>query len=212
MNTLTRASRTLAAAALLLLPLTASAQESRYWSVQAGVNDWSRWPATLTVGGRHIDAELDLKHGPQFGLAWGKQHARARYELEYQHGRFAIERASAAGMSSAIDARGSYDVLTANALRAFPLTEDWSLVAGLGIGGGRARLPKIELASRCTCMAAISASGFVWQAKTATEVRISPTTLAFLQVGWLNVPASGASANGHAHRGLAVGLGLRGLY
>ena len=212
MNTLTRASRPLAAA-LLLLPLAVSAQESRYWSVQAGIDKLSRWPATVGIGGPTVDAELALKRGPQFGLAWGKQNERARYELEVQHGRFAIEHASVAGIGNAVDAKGSYDVLTANALRQFPLTPSWSLYAGLGIGAGRAKLPHITLASGCKCMAGASKSGFAWQAKTGAEVRLSESRLAFLQLGWLSVPGPEASTMRYPRRGFAVlGLGLRGQY
>lgn len=212
MNTLNRATRTLAAA-LLLLPLAASAQESRYWSVQAGLNNLSRWPATVDFGGPTVDAELELKRGLQFGLAWGTQYDRARYELEFQHGRFAIERASVAGIGNAVDASGSYDVLTANALRQLPLSDAWSLYAGLGIGAGRAKLPHINLASACTCTAAASKSGLAWQARTGTELRVGEKNLAFLQLGWLSVPGPEASTIRYSRRGFAVlGLGLRGQY
>lgn len=212
MNILNRASRPLAAA-LLLLPLAVSAQESRYWSAQAGIDKLSRWPATVGFGGPTVDAELELKRGPQVGLAWGKQYDRARYELEYQHGRFGIEHASVAGIGNAVDANGSYDVLTANALRQFPLSPTWSLYAGLGIGAGRAKLPHITLASGCKCMAGASRSGLAWQAKTGAGVRVSASKLAFLQLGWLSVPGPEAPTIRYPRRGFAVlGLGLRGQY
>ncbi len=204
MNTSIRASRLLAAA-LLCLPLAVSAGESRYWSAQAGLNNLSRWPAS--------DAELGLKRGPQFGIAWGKQHKRARYELEYQHGRINVEHASVGGIGGAVDSKGSYNVLTANALRQLPLNHAWSLYGGVGVGVGRTKLPHIGLPSACTCMAAAGKSGFAWQAKAGTELRVSNSGQAFLQLGWLSVPGPEASSIDYPRRGFAVvGLGFRSHY
>ena len=208
------------AAALLCLPQAAHAtdlagpgHDSHYWSVQAGVNTLSRWPARVSHGGPAMDAELRMKNGAQFGLAVGRQRQQARYELEYQRGRIRINEATIGPVTDAVDASGHYDVLTANALHHAPINPSWSVYAGLGVGVARVNLPKISLDNGCQCLGAASKTGFAWQARGGTEWRLDPSSGLFAQLGWLSVPGPSASAPSvvsYPRKGFGVvGLGFR---
>lgn len=209
-------------ATLLSLPFGAmaqaagDAQESRYWSAQAGMNSLSHWPAEVDFGGPKAQASLGLERGAQFGAAWGKQYDKARYELEYQHGRLKIDSVTIAGLTEQVSASGHYDVLIANALRHVAINPDWSAYAGLGIGIGRVSLPGIGLASGCKCFSEASKSGFTYQARIGTEHRLSETGFGFAQLGWIKLPGTSSGAMPsvtYPKRGVAtLGFGYRGLY
>lgn len=210
------------AAALLALPLSALAQsadatqESRYWSVQAGMNSLSHWPAMVDFGGPQADASLGLERGAQFGAAWGKQYDKARYELEYQHGRFDIDSVTISSRTEQVSASGKYDVLTANALRSVAINPDWSVYAGLGIGIGRVSLPGIRLASGCKCISEASKSRFTYLVRTGAEYRLSNTGFGFVQLSWMKLPGSSSGAMPsvtYPKRGVGtLGFGYRGQY
>lgn len=203
-------------AALLCLPLAAQAEDTRYWSVQGGMNNLSDWPGTVNFGGPSADASLQLDRGVQFGAAIGKQYDKARYELEYQHGQFDISAVRVAAVTQPADASGKYDALTANAYRALPLNDAFSLYAGLGLGYGRINLPKVGGTSGCQCLNKASKGGAAYQARLGMEYRTSGSGLAFVQAGWLSLPGAqsdGAAYVSYPRRGFAtVGIGYRGLF
>jgi opacity protein-like surface antigen len=189
------------------------AGSQRYWSVQGGVNNLSRWPATVNFGGPSVPASLELDRGAQFGAALGRQNGNARYELEYQHGRFGISAVQIGATSGSADANGHYDVLTVNALRRLPLSAQSALYAGLGVGVGKLSLPDVAVASGCHCVAAASKTGFTWLARLGAETAVGAAGRGFVQLSWLNVPGAqsgGASYVSYPRRGFAVlGVGLR---
>ena len=205
----------------LSLPLAAHADTAdlpeaaaqRYWSVQGGVNRLTEWPATVNFGGPTVDAALGLEKGAQFGVALGHRKGKARYELEYQHGRFDVNRVTIGAASSAADATGHYDVLTVNALRQLPVNEQLALYAGLGIGVGKLALPQVTVASGCRCIAAAENTGFAWQARVGAEHRIGAEGHGFVQASWLSLhgaSSGGASFVTYPRRGFAVlGVGFR---
>ncbi len=204
------------AAAVLAVPLTARAAPTHYWSVQGGENRLSHWPVRVNFGGPAADGDLRLTRGAELGLAWGVQEDDARYELEYQHGRFRVTDAFIGGISNPSNANGHYDALTANALRRLALVDALSLYGGVGIGVGHIAFPHIALASGCQCLGAAAGTGFAWQARTGIEYKLSPSGAAFVQASWLNL--AGASSHGAAsvsypRRGFGVfGVGYRGQY
>ncbi|MBC7453000.1 MAG: outer membrane beta-barrel protein [Massilia sp.] len=203
-------------AALLCLPVAAQAQESRYWSVQGGMNNVSDWPGRVNFGGPSVDASLQIDRGVQFGAAIGKQYHSARYELEYQHGQFDITGARVAAVAQAADASGKYDVLTANAYRVLPLNAAWSAYAGLGIGYGRVNLPQLGGAAGCQCLGKASKGSVAYQARLGMEYRVSDAGQAFVQAGWLSLPGAqsdGAAYVAYPRRGFAtLGIGYRAAF
>jgi opacity protein-like surface antigen len=207
---------TVAFASLCCVATMAQAQESRYWSVQGGLNNVSDWPAKVNFGGPTVDAGLKIDGGAQFGAAIGKQYDQARYELEYQHGMFDIDSITVAGIVQNTNASGKYDVLTANASRTLPINAATALYAGVGIGYGRVNLPRLAVAGGCKCIEKASKGSLAYQARLGVEYRVNERGLAFLQLGWLSLP--GARSDGNAYvsyprKGFATrGVGYRGHF
>jgi len=225
----TRAARTLAGAAVLLsFPLAALADPAaqgnpqahtadiRYFAAHVGMNKLANWPGEVNFGGPVVAANLELSPGANIGLIWGKQRERARYEIEYQHGNIDIDRVTLGTRAAAVDASGSYDVLTANALHQRSYSQNGTVYAGLGVGIGRVKLPTIDIVPNCNCLSANDKTGFVWQVRTGIEHRITASGLVFGQIGYLKVPGpksedtAGAS---YRNRGFAVlSVGYRHQY
>lgn len=203
-------------ATLLCLPLASQAQESRYWSVQGGMNKLSDWPATVNFGGPSVDASLQIDRGLQFGAVIGKQYDKARYDLEYQYGQFDITGATVGAVSQAADASGKYHVLTANAYRSVPLNDTVALFGGLGVGYGRVTLPTLGGAGGCQCLNEASKGSLAYQARLGLDLRMSESGVAFVQAGWLRLPGArseGAAYVSYPNRGFATfGIGYRGLF
>jgi opacity protein-like surface antigen len=179
----------------------------RYLSAHVGLNNLSDWPARVSFGGPEVEARLQLKRGANLGLAFGRQAGPGRHELEYQHGRFDIERASIGRVTEAVDASGSYDVLTANALRELYVHPAVTVYGGIGAGLARVKLPQISLSNGCRCLAEADRTGFAWQARVGAERRVTASGLVFGQLGYLSLPgprAQGQSAIRYRSRATGV--------
>ncbi|MFP5391548.1 MAG: outer membrane protein [Gammaproteobacteria bacterium] len=184
-----------------------------YWSVQAGLNRLSHWPATVSSHGASVDADLGLGRGAQAGLAWGRQFHHARYEVEFQHGRIDIERARLGSVSQNVSASGHYDALTANALHQAAVSPALSLYAGAGVGVARTRLPHISLPSGCACVPAADKRGLAWQLKGGAELRISAHGNVFVQAGRLSLPGPASATITYPRRAFTVvGIGYRHVF
>lgn len=197
------------AAILISLQVAAApqGQAQRYVSAHVGVNNLSSWPARVDFGGPQVDARLELKRGAHLGLALGRQSGPGRYELEYQHGRFDIERATVAAVSQAADASGDYDVLTVNALRDLYVRPGVTVFGGIGAGVARVQLPHIALANGCRCLAEADKTGFAWQARIGAERRAGQAGFVFGQLGYLRLPgpkSEGASSISYRSKGVGV--------
>jgi opacity protein-like surface antigen len=186
----------LAAAALLALQAQAaeSGQDPRsepvnYWGIHGGVNTLDELRARVDFGaGPPFEGRADLDRGLHGGLMAGRQTEHARYELEYEFGRFKVEHLSLGPVSQAADAHGDYQALFANAYRTEQLAEAIDAFAGAGIGWGRMKLPRLGLGDTCNCFGPASKSGFAWQLRAGLNYRISDKAAVALQYTWLNLP------------------------
>jgi opacity protein-like surface antigen len=184
---------TLAAAALLTLSAQAAETNTdpvRYWGVHGGVNTLDQMHARVDFGaGTPFDGQADLARGLHGGLMAGRQTEHARYELEYEFGRFKVEHLTLGPVSQPADAHGSYQALFANAYRTEELADAIDAFAGAGIGWGRMKLPRLGLGETCACFGPASKSGFAWQLRAGLAYRVSSKAAVSLQYSWLNLPA-----------------------
>ncbi len=177
------------AAAALLCAQAGAADAVGYWGVHAGVNTPKSLDARVDYGsGKPVTARLDLDRGPHGGLMFGRQSAHARYELEYEAGRFKTERLTIGPRSAAVDAQGRYRALFANAYRLEQLSESIDGFAGAGIGWGRATMPRVGLGDGCSCFGPASKSGFAWQLRAGLGYRVFAGSSVSLQTTWLALP------------------------
>lgn len=183
----------LAAAALLALQARAAepaAEAHDYWGIHGGMNTLDQLRADIDFGaGTPFDGQADLKRGAHGGLMAGRQTTHARYELEYEFGRFKVERLTLGSVSQPADAHGDYQALFANAYRTERLSEAVDAYAGAGIGWGRMKLPRLGLGATCACFGPASKSGFAWQLRAGLAYRVSNEAAVSLQYSWLNLPA-----------------------
>jgi opacity protein-like surface antigen len=201
-------------AALVAAPLAAlSAQPGLYVGGHVGANNLKDWPASVDFGaGVSAPGSLTLDSGAHFGVFGGRQTENARFELEYQHGRFDLKGLELGGLTQAATGRGHYDALTANAYRTFALADRWTAFAGLGIGWGKVSLPGASFGP-CNCFPASSKSGLTYQARVGAEYELAPSHLVFAQASWLRLPRSssgGSPGVSYARQGVAsLGVGYR---
>ncbi len=188
-----------------------------YWAVQGGPNQLRAWPGTINFGGPSADASLTLKSGATVGAVLGRQIGKARYDIEYQHGRLDISAVRIAALSEQVDATLKYDTLTVNAWRQLRVGERWLAYAGVGAGYGRVNLPAITLtSSSCKCFTKIDKGGAVVQLRLGTEYELSEDGLAYLQIGLARLPgavAKSVPSISYPHRQVAtLALGYRGFF
>ena len=148
------------AAALLALQANAAsaADPVRYWGAHAGVNTLKDW-----------DAQVDFGFGTP------------RTALE-------VERLTLAPLSQAVNGKGRYHALFANAYRTDRLSERVDSFVGGGIGWGRVKLPLLGLGTNCDCFGPASKSGFAWQLRAGLGYRVSEQASMTLQYTWLSLP------------------------
>ncbi len=204
-------------AALMAVPLAAlSAQPGMYAGGHLGANNLSGWPATVDFGaGVTTPGSVSLDSGAHFGAMVGHQTENARFELEYQHGRFDLTGLELGGLTAAASGRGHYDALTANAYRTFALADRWTGFAGLGIGWGRTKMPGASFGA-CNCFPAASKSGLAYQARIGAEFELAPTHLIYGQLNWLSLPRlSGGGTPGvsYSRKGVSsISVGYRKMF
>ncbi|QGZ40444.1 opacity protein-like surface antigen [Pseudoduganella flava] len=169
----------------------AGAEPTRYWGVHAGANTLKDWDARVDFGaGTPFDGRADLKRGVHGGVQVGHADGHGRYELEYERGSLRFERLTLGPISEAVDGRGHYDAVFANAYRTDSFGNGFGTFAGGGIGWGRVKLPQLGLASTdCPCFGPASKSGFAWQLRAGVEYRPAPQYAFSLQYTWLGLPA-----------------------
>jgi len=178
-----------AAAAALFAMGAGAAEPVRYWGVHAGVNTLKSWDAQVDFGfGAPIGGRADLDRGVHGGLMVGRQSEHARYELEYETGRIKVARLTLDPLSEAVNGKGRYHALFANAYRTDRLSERIDAFVGGGIGWGRVKLPQLGLGNSCNCFGPASKSGFAWQLRAGLGYRVSDQASVTLQYTWLALP------------------------
>jgi opacity protein-like surface antigen len=209
--------RYLTLAAILLAPLAAGAAQPQFYvGVHAGANNLSSWPAEVDFGaGVRTAGRASLDSGGHFGLMLGRQTENARFELEYQRGRFDLTAVELGGLSGGASGKGHYDALTVNAYRTAALAQRWTGYAGAGIGWGKATLPANSLAG-CDCFPAASKGGLAWQLRAGAEYELRQGHGLFAQLTWLSLPRSAGGSGPSVEwrrRGVAsVNLGYRAAF
>lgn len=186
----------LAAAALLALQVQAAEPGTRpndepvnYWGIHGGVNTLTELRARVDFGaGMPFDGRADIDRGLHGGLMLGRRTEHARYELEYEYGRFKVEHLTLGPVSQAADAHGDYQAVFANAYRTERLSDAFGVFAGAGIGWGRMKLPRLGLGETCDCFGPASKSGFAWQLRAGLDYRVSSKAALALQTTWLKLP------------------------
>lgn len=160
-----------------------------YWGVHAGLNTLKAWDARVDFGfGTPRSGRADLDRGAHGGLVFGRQSEHLRYELEYETGRIEVERLTLDPLSQAVDGKGRYHALFANAYRTDRLSERIDAFAGAGIGWGRVALPLLGLGTNCDCFGPAENSGFAWQLRAGLGYRVSALSNVSLQYTWLSLP------------------------
>ncbi|WP_209587416.1 outer membrane beta-barrel protein [Massilia sp. BHUDP2] len=166
-----------------------SADPVRYWGAHAGVNTLKDWDAQVDFGfGTPRSGHADLDRGVHGGLMVGRQSEHLRYELEYETGRIEVERLTLDPLSQAVNGKGRYHALFANAYRTDRLSERIDSFVGGGIGWGRVKLPQLGLGANCNCFGPASKSGFAWQLRAGLGYRVSDQASVSLQYTWLSLP------------------------
>ncbi len=182
------------------LPAAAQARDSdderrvNYWAVQGGVNRLASWPGVVNFGGPSADASLTLDRGATFGVVLGRQYGKARYDLEYQHGRMDITGVRIAALAEKVDSSLRYDTLTINATRQLRLSQNWLVYGGIGAGYGRVNLPTIGLASGCKCITTASRGSGVVQLRAGLDYQLNPDGLLYLQLGMARLPGAASKS------------------
>jgi opacity protein-like surface antigen len=191
MNTL----KQLGLAAVALLALQADAAEPltskpiSYWGIHGGVNTLDQMRTRVDFGaGTPFDGQADLERGLHGGVMVGRKYEHARYELEYEAGRFKVQHLTLGPVSGPADAHGSYQALFANAYRTDRLSESIDSFVGAGAGWGRIKLPQLGLGETCDCFGPASKSGFAWQLRAGLGYRLSDAASLSLQYTWLSLP------------------------
>lgn len=177
------------AVAALLASQAMAAEPVRYWGVHAGVNTLKSWDAGIDFGtGTPFSGQMELDRALHGGLAVGRQSEHLRYELEYEAGRIEVTRLTLAPLSAAVDGKGRYQAVFANALRTDRLSESLDSFIGGGIGWGKVKLPLLGLGDTCKCFGPAEKSGFAWQLRAGLGYRLAAADSISLQYTWLNLP------------------------
>jgi len=185
-----RAARTVSAIGLSAAATMAmAAQPGNYAGIHGGRNDVGDWSANVSLGaGLSLPGSVGAERGAHWGVFGGRQTENARFELEYQRGDFDIRSISAGPLRQAVRTDGDYQALTANAYRTYDFNERFGAYAGLGIGWGKVKMPRMGFTGGCNCFPEASKSGFAYQARVGGEWHIAPTHNAFVQYTWLRLP------------------------
>lgn len=203
-----------AVAGALAVSWAQAAEPVPYVSIQLGANDLSSWPATVNFGaGAQTGGSLSLDRGAHAGVALGRQTEKARFEVEYQHGRFDVTRQNLGAFTQATTGDGHYDALTLNAYRTFAINANFSAFAGAGIGWGSVSMPQGSMIGACNCFPAASKGGLLYQARLGGEYLIGNGHHLFTQYTWLSLPRSSSGSTpgvSYARRGVsALTVGYR---
>lgn len=179
----------IAMAAALLASQAAAAEPVKYWGASLGANALKTWDAQIDFGtGTPFSGTMELDPGLHGGLVVGRQKDHLRYELEYEAGRMKVTRLTLDPLSEAVDAKGRYQALFANAYRTDQLSESVGSFIGGGIGWGRVKLPELGLGDTCKCFGPAEKSGFAWQLRAGLSYRLAAQDSVSLQYTWLNLP------------------------
>jgi opacity protein-like surface antigen len=187
--------------ALLAAPLPALAADAvapsadlaagtNYVGLHLGRNNVSQLHARVDFGaGEPFAGDARAANGLHGGLVLGHRTEHARFELEYETGRFDVEHVTLGPQSAGVDARGEYGAVFANAYRTERLNESVDAFVGAGIGLGRVKLPRIGLGDTCACFGPASKSGAALQLRAGLDYRVSDASSIGLQYSWLRLPA-----------------------
>lgn len=173
-----------------------AAEPASYAGIYGGANNLKRWPATVGLGpGVSLPGELSLDGGGHVGVMIGRQTDNARFELEFQAGKFDVTAIQVGGVRQQVSSGGDYKALTFNAYRTQPFTAALTGYAGLGVGWGSASLPQLGFTGGCSCFPAASGSGLAYQARAGLEYKLSERHHTFAQYTLLSLPkvSSGGS-------------------
>lgn len=183
-----RMSKLVLLAATLAAAQASAAEPVQYWGVHAGVNTLKSLDAKIDFGtGASLPGQVGLERGLHGGLLVGRQKDQMRYEIEYQTGRFDIERLTLASLSQGVDAEGRYQAVFGNVLRTEQVSDSMDGFIGAGIGWGKVTLPLLGLGN-CKCFGPAKKSGFAWQLRTGLGYRLGEHHSVALQYTWLNMP------------------------
>lgn len=176
--------------ATIMATLVAQAAEpAPYVTLHLGGNDLSSWPATVNFGaGVQVNGGVSLDGGVHGGIALGRQTENARFEVEYQHGRFDVTRQDLGAFTQASAREGHYDALTLNAYRTFVVNDKFTAFAGAGIGWGSVSMPQGSPIGTCNCFVAASKSGFLYQGRLGGEYLMGGGHHLLAQYTWLSLP------------------------
>ena len=194
---------TLRFAALLAAPLSAFAADpapapaaadptadTTYVGLHFGQNDVRQLRANVDFGaGDPFAGVVDAEHGVHGGLVVGRRTEHARFELEFETGRFRVQHLTLGPVGADADARGRYDAVFANAYRTERLGESVDAFVGAGIGWGRVKLPKLGLGEDCACFGPAKKSGAALQLRAGLDYRLSDKSSLGLQYTALRLPA-----------------------
>lgn len=185
----------LAAAAALSMPMGVHAAEpAMYAGVHLGQNNLHSWPLRVDFGGISSTGGLGLDRGAHWGLFVGRQRDDSRMEIEYQHGRIDVTRATVGAVSQAHEGHGDYQALMFNAYRVVDVRPDFNLYGALGVGLGRISLPSLPPLSGCICLRGASNTDFAFQVKVGAEYQFAGANRVFLQYSALHLPSAASGS------------------
>ncbi len=195
-------------ASAMAMQLAHAADPAPYVMLHLGANHLSSWPATVNFGaGVTANGQVNLDGGVHGGLAIGRQTENARFEAEYQHGKFDVTRQTLGTLTQAASGSGHYDALTANAYRTFAINTKLSAFAGAGIGWGRVSMPQGPRIGSCNCFPAASKGGLLYQARLGADYDMGNGHHLMAQYTWISLPRStsgGAPSVSYPRRGVNV--------
>lgn len=173
-----------------------AADPVNYVGVHGGVNNLKNWSANVDLGGGvNLPGDVSLGSGLHVGVALGRQTENARYELEFQRGKFDVTAIQLGGVREAVSGSGSYQAFTLNAYRTEAFNPDWTGYAGVGIGWGKASLPQLGFSGGCNCFAAASENGLVYQGRLGMEYKLQERNHAFVQYTLLSLPKNSSGGS-----------------
>lgn len=187
-----------------------------YAGLQAGTNDLRHWPATVGfAAGARAHGGLSPDPAASFGLAVGRRTENARFEFEYQRGRFHLRGTNLGAVSVSASGAGQAETVLFRADRVLPIADTLTAYAGGGLGWGSVTLPHAGSAGGCPCFGAPTGQGLAYQGRVGFEYSFTNGPNVFVQASWISLP--GASSGGtpgveYPRRGTAAldaGLRLR---
>jgi hypothetical protein len=190
-------------------------QPANYIGLHGGVNNLSDWDATVRLGpGVSLPGAVRAKSGLHAGIFGGRQTENARFEVEYQSGRFDINAIELGTVRQDVSNSGHYQAFTFNAYRTAALSEQLTGFAGLGLGWGSVSLPQMGFTNPpCDCFAHASTSGFAWLGRIGAEYHFGPSNHVFAQFTLLGLPqpkSGGTPGVDYARQNAgSVSIGLR---